>query len=260
MLAATCLAGCATIVEGTSESVTIATTHPAPPAPSTAPGCGSASFLRHLAASGSARARTTSYPGANQAGSTRFQYESFRITRPSRKRVEVTSKRLDALARKGGARDGPFGNSGVRAGIMGCLPVMDIRQAREARGKRLANRGFPLAAETVGVGATGHLQDAILCKEIHDAVEVVRVEGVADGPQVRRRSIRGCSCMDPNFRWSDLGLAAIDEELDAVDEACVVRCQEQHRLRDLVRLADAACRDEAGKRVLGIFRLRAAAE
>ena len=46
---------------------------------------------------------------------------------------------------------------------------------------------------------------------------------------------------------SDLDLAAIDEELDAVDEAGVIRGEKEHRLGDLLGLADAACRDQARK-------------
>jgi hypothetical protein len=41
-------------------------------------------------------------------------------------------------------------------------------------------------------------------------------------------------------RGSDLDLTAVDEELDAVDEARLIRRQEQHRLGDLFGLADAA--------------------
>src|SRR5918997_6441634 len=52
------------------------------------------------------------------------------------------------------------------------------------------------------------------------------------------------------LRWaivgSDLGLAAVDEELGAGDEARVVRSQEDRGLGDLVGVADAAERDVLG--------------
>src|SRR5215813_4082815 len=61
--------------------------------------------------------------------------------------------------------------------------------------------------------------------------------------------------------WSsDLDLTAIDEELDAIDEAGFVGCQEQHRLGDLVGLADAACGDQGGEIVLRALGLLAATE
>ena len=61
-------------------------------------------------------------------------------------------------------------------------------------------------------------------------------------------------------RGSDLDLTAVNEELDAVDEARLIRRQEQHRFGDLFGLADAARGDAACEIALGALRLLPAAE
>lgn len=44
---------------------------------------------------------------------------------------------------------------------------------------------------------------------------------------------------------SDLLLAAVDKQFDAIDEACVVRGEEKHRARDFLGLRDASGGDQA---------------
>src|SRR5438094_8901302 len=55
-------------------------------------------------------------------------------------------------------------------------------------------------------------------------------------------------------------MAAIDEEFDPVDEARIVRSEEEDRLRDFFGLPNAPRRDQAGEIILGAGRLLAAAE
>lgn len=62
---------------------------------------------------------------------------------------------------------------------MPLVAVMHVGEALEAPGQGPAHVLPALEPRAPGLAAPGHLQHAVLGEEAHDAVEVVRVEGVA---------------------------------------------------------------------------------
>ena len=68
------------------------------------------------------------------------------------------------------------------------VAIMDVRETLEAGRKSLAHGCFAFETFAPRLWATRHIERAIICKELHDRVEIVGVEGIKDGSQgVQRR-------------------------------------------------------------------------
>jgi hypothetical protein len=84
------------------------------------------------------------------------------------------------------AGQGPFRYAGAGAFVDEVLlvSVMDIGEPLEASGQGRAHILLPLTSRTPGVASPGHLQHAVIGEEAHDAIEIVRVEGVTKPLQI----------------------------------------------------------------------------
>jgi hypothetical protein len=58
------------------------------------------------------------------------------------------------------------------------VAVVDIRQACKAGRQRFPYVAFALETRAPGLVSPWHLQDTIVRKERHDAIKIVRVEGL----------------------------------------------------------------------------------
>jgi hypothetical protein len=65
------------------------------------------------------------------------------------------------------------------------VAIMNVRQAGEACRERFAYVLLALVARAPRLAPARHLQHAIVGKERHDAIKVVRVEGLAECDQCR---------------------------------------------------------------------------
>ncbi len=64
---------------------------------------------------------------------------------------------------------------------MAGIAVVDIGEAPEAAGEGRAHGGLAVGARPPGVRTARHLEHAVIGKVGHDGIEIVRVEGVAQG-------------------------------------------------------------------------------
>src|SRR5688572_5787864 len=96
---------------------------------------------------------------------------------------------MDLLSRPlaGGACEGPFRDAGIGSRIykMLIVAVVDIRQTFKACCQCFTYIPFALETRTPRLAPPRHLQDTIVGKQRHDAIEIVRVEGVTQLLQCR---------------------------------------------------------------------------
>src|SRR5437868_10838967 len=95
--------------------------------------------------------------------------------------VEVAAARLDALAVLHGAGDGPLRDAHVAVDVVGVLAIVHVGQAFETRLEAFAHRGTPDISPAQRIGATRHLEHAVICEEGHDGIEIMRVERPGQG-------------------------------------------------------------------------------
>src|SRR5262249_54485344 len=103
---------------------------------------------------------------------------------------QVAPAHLDALARVLRPADRPLRDAAIAAQEVAIVPVLDVRDAVEARLDPLPDLLLAHEPPAAGSGPARHVQDAVLAEEGHDRVDVVGVERVEEGFEDRGGCVR----------------------------------------------------------------------
>ena len=112
--------------------------------------------------------------------STIFQYESF-PNYPAVPEFPVIASAYmnsDSVGRRACQR--PLGHAHVSADPVPVVAVVNVRKTFEAHSQPFSYGRFAREAFTPGLRSTRHVQRAVVGKEFHDGIEVVRVERIDD--------------------------------------------------------------------------------
>jgi hypothetical protein len=115
-----------------------------------------------------------------------FPIGIFASNLPILERVEITTPYLDPLSITASSGKRPFRYAGIGSVIDEVLfvPVMDIGEPFKSPGQSPTYVLLAFTSQTPGLASSGHFQHAVISEKAHDAVEVVRVKGVTNPPEV----------------------------------------------------------------------------